>query len=573
MPGLEHPDRLESSVERLAQRVRELEGRVSALEASSKATRDVAAEARAPESEALVAPEIPQGTLALLGRTLLVLAGAYLIRALTEGRVLPAGVGIAVGLAYAAFWQLRSDRDGLSGMRASACFHGLTSSLIAFPLIWEGAARFSVISTRTGYALLVCFFALGLGVAWHRRLTASAWLTTSLALGAALALLVSSHDLLAALLAIVAVAGLLEWLAFRDTWLGLRWVAAGTLDAVAVLLIAVATRPEIPESYASLSLGAAPVALLTLPGLYVAAVAARTLRRGQLVTGFEVAQGAAAVVLGLGGAWRILAVHGAPARAPGALALVLGALCYAAAFAYAERRAGQGRNFYFYSTAALLLSLGGTVLFMEGLVLPLTWGGLGLLASLLGRRFNRMTLRVHSALYLVATAFLTGLLVACAHALAGQAVGPLPPTAWVAAAAAAAGWSVLATDPGAPRSGWSRTPQLLLALLVVFAVGKALQMAAWAAVGGLLAEDPGAAAVVRTAVLVALALTLAWLSRGAALPELRWLVYPLLILGGVKLLAQDLRHGRPATLVASLSLYGAILIVVPRLLKPPTTPR
>jgi hypothetical protein len=44
-------------------------------------------------------------------------------------------------------------------------------------------------------------------------------------------------------------------------------------------------------------------------------------------------------------------------------------------------------------------------------------------------------------------------------------------------------------------------------------------------------------------------------------------VYPLVALGGVKLLLQDLRDGRPATLVVSLALYGAVLVLAPRLLK------
>jgi hypothetical protein len=37
--------------------------------------------------------------------------------------------------------------------------------------------------------------------------------------------------------------------------------------------------------------------------------------------------------------------------------------------------------------------------------------------------------------------------------------------------------------------------------------------------------------------------------------------------GGLKLLLQDVREGRPATLVLSLALYGALLILLPRLLR------
>ena len=252
----------------------------------------------------------------------------------------------------------------------------------------------------------------------------------------------------------------------------------------------------------------------------------------------------------------------------GVLALVLGALCYGAAFAFAERRAGQGRNFYFYSTAGGLLALAGANIVAFGPALPFALGALGLLAAHFGRRLGRMTLRVHSALYLAAGALETGLLVACARALAGREAGTLPALAWVAAVAAAAGWVVLATDRGAPRSGAARAPQLLLAVLVVFALGKALQACLWAGLGERVVGDAGVAAVLRTAVLAALVLGLALAARRGPWPELGWLVYPLVALGGVKLLLQDLREGRPATLVLSLALYGAVLVLAPRLLKP-----
>jgi hypothetical protein len=137
----------------------------------------------------------------------------------------------------------------------------------------------------------------------------------------------------------------------------------------------------------------------------------------------------------------------------------------------------------------------------------------------------------------------------------------------VAALAAGAGWAVLATDPGAPRSGWARAPQLLLALLVVLAAGGALQFVLAAAVGPGGAGDPAVAAVLRTATLAALALGLAAVARRGPWPELAWLVYPLVALGGVTLLVQDLRVGRPATVVLSLALYGAVLVLSPRLLK------
>ena len=562
-------EELQSALRELTGRLRRLEARVSELEGRAPAPTVLAPTASEPAEPAPPAMAVPQGLVALVGRTLLVLAGAYVARALTDGRVVPAGVGVALGLAYAVFWLLRADRESAAARRQSAVFHALAGSLIAFPLLWETTARFGLLGARAACAALVAFFVLALAVAWRRDLATAAWAATGLTLATAVALLVATHDLLAVFVALLAVAAALEWLAYHDKWLPLRWGAALVLDAVAFLLVALVTRSQgLPEGYVPLGPPVAAGALLALPALYVVSLAARTLRRERPATFFEAAQGTLAVVLGFGGAWRVLTAHGRSTVGLGVLALVLGALCYGAAFAFAERRAGQGRNFYFYSTAGGLLALAGANFVAYGPALPFALGGLGLLAALFGRRFGRMTLRVHSALYLVAGALETGLLVACARALAGREAGPLPALAWVAAVAAAAGWVVLATDRAAPRSGAARVPQVLLAVLVVFALGKALQAGLWAGLGERVVGDAGVAAVLRTAVLAVLALGLALAARRWTWPELGWLVYPLVGLGGVKLLLQDLREGRPATLVLSLALYGAVLVLAPRLLKP-----
>jgi hypothetical protein len=558
---------LQSAVLELATEMRRLEARVRALEGrGAPAATRAAADVRT--GPALPGIAMPQGTVALLGRTLLVLAGAYVARALTDGRLVPAGTGVVMGLAYAVFWQLQADRAASRGRRESAVFHALAGSLIAFPLLWETTARLGLLGPRAAGAALAGTFALGLAIAARRGLTVAAAATTGLALATAVALLVATRDLVAVFLALLAVAFGLEWLAYRDRWLPLRWWGAAVLDFVAFLLAALLGRPQgLPHGYVPIPVPIGAGVLLALPALYVASLAARTLRRERPVTLFEAAQGTLATLLGFGGAFRILSAHGGSTAGLGVLALLFGTLCYGAAFAFAERRAGQGRNFTFYSTAGGLLILAGVNAVAFGPVLPFALGGLGLAAAFFGRRFGRMTLRVHSALYLAAGALETGLLVACARALGGQATGALPSLAWVAGLAAAGGWAVLATDPGAPRTGWARIPQLLLALLVVFALGKALQAGLWMALGGRVAGDPGVAAVARTAVLAALALGLALAARRAPWPELGWLVYPLVALGGLKILLQDFRDGRPATLVLSLALYGAVLLLAPRFLK------
>ena len=566
-------DELQRAVRELAQELRRLEARVRQLEdlrGSEAERRTLARGTAAGPAPATVGPAIAarQGTIALAGWTLLVLAGAYVARALTDAQVVPTSIGVVLGLGYAAFWILRADGRAGRGERESAAFYALAGSLVAFPLIWETTARFGLLGPRAAAAALVAFFALGLGVAWRRALGVVAYASTGLALATAVALLVATRDLLAAFAAFLAVGAGVEWLAYCERWLPLRWWAAAVLDAVAFLVAALVARPGgLPERYVPLSTAQAAAALLALPALYVVGLVSRTIRLGRPVTLFEAAQGTLAVLLGFGGAWRVLSASGGSVLGLGVLGLFLGALCYAAAFAFAERRAGQGRNFYFYSTAGGFLTVAGASVVARGPSLPLVLGALGLAAAVFGRRFGRMTLRVHSALYLAAGALETGLFLECVRALASEASHALPAVAWLAALSAGAGWGVLATDASAPRSGWARVPQLLLALLVVLAVGRALQLGLWAALGAGAAGDPAVAAALRTAILAALALGLAVVARQRTWPELAWLVYPLVALGGVKLLFQDLRVGRPATLVLSLALYGAVLVLAPRLLR------
>jgi hypothetical protein len=551
-----------SALAALQERLLRLEQRVAALEARPRQ----AAPETSEEVEAIHLPALPRGGLALAGRALLVLAGAYVFRALTDAGVLPALVGAAIGLAYAVFWLLQADRDARRGARASATVHGAAACAVAFPLVFETTARFGLLRAAGASAAVVGFAALGLLVAFRQRLSANAWLTTLAACATLVALLATTRDAVTALVALLGLAALVEWLAFHDAWLGLRWCAAATLDTVALLLIAIGTRPEPPASDARLSALQPAAALVALSVLYVASIAARTLRRGCPVRAFEVVQGTLAVAIGLGGARLVLAAHGFAALLPALFAVSLGVVCYAVAFAFAERRPGQGRNFYFYATAGGLLMLGGTRELGMGAALPLLWTGLGIAAVALGRRFGRTTLRVHGALYLAAAALDGGLAAAGARALFGLPPAAVPPLGWAIALGAGVAWGVLAGEADGPHSTprAARLSRLLLALLLVLALAEAARLLLGAVLGEALAADPGTQAVARSAVLVALVLALATLARRSQ-PELAGLAYALLAAGGLKLL-QDVRGGRPATLVASFALYGSLLILVPRLL-------
>jgi len=63
------------------------------------------------------------------------------------------------------------------------------------------------------------------------------------------------------------------------------------------------------------------------------------------------------------------------------------------------------------------------------------------------------------------------------------------------------------------------------------------------------------------------AVALAIAGRNQNLTELTWLVYPVLIATGIKLVLEDLRRGTPLTLSLAFACIGVAFLIVPRLLR------
>jgi hypothetical protein len=74
--------------------------------------------------------------------------------------------------------------------------------------------------------------------------------------------------------------------------------------------------------------------------------------------------------------------------------------------------------------------------------------------------------------------------------------------------------------------------------------------------------DLGALAALRTAVLSVASVTLALSSQHPRWPEARWLVYPLMVLVGLKLFVEDFPNGEPMTLFIALAFVGSALLII-----------
>ena len=116
----------------LVEEVRDLQVRVARMEAAmgtAGAATAIAAPPPAASPQARGILESPTSLLPVLGRALLGLAGAYLLRALTEAGTFTPRMGVAIGLVYAMLWLVWAARTP-AGRRLETALHGLTSVLV-----------------------------------------------------------------------------------------------------------------------------------------------------------------------------------------------------------------------------------------------------------------------------------------------------------------------------------------------------------------------------------------------------------------------------------------------------------
>ncbi len=555
-------DELESQIQEIGNALRGLERRVVRLEGGGAA--EEPKEPAEPWSPAPAVGGTAKGWLPamvpLVGRALLLLGGAFLLRALTDLEAVPNVLGLVLGFLYAMLLVLAADRSAARPQGAMAAnFYAVVGALVAFSLVVEAATRFELIGVAAAAAGIGIAAGALLALASRRELRTAA-AAASLGGGLSLLALLRSFPEPAAALIVLAILGLaVLWTCDRHSWRPWKWSSALLADlGFAIFPAGIASGRFTTEPDLATGL------LLALFTAYVLLFSARSLLHGRSIGVFEVVQTLFAGVVAFGGAWRIA---GADALAPGLTALILGVAAYSVAFSRAVRH-DRRRSFLFFTSLGLALVGVGSLRFLTAEHAALVWSVLAIVCAAGSARYRRVTLSLHSTVYVLAALLASGL------ALAATAGFWMPdPASWPevdsAQLAVILALGICLVIPAARSSqswGWlSLMPRAALFLFFVWVAGGAL-LAYFAprylGTGG--DVDAGALATSRTGLLAIAALLLAWLSRRPRFVEAGWLVYPLLALAAFRVLSQDILAGRPVTLFVSLALLGASLIASAR---------
>ena len=495
-----------------------------------------------------------------LGRSFIILGGAFLLRALTDAGTWPPAVGVAVGLLYGLAWLATSVMAAHAPDRIRALFDGATALIIGFPLVIEATFKFNLLGATTAAAVLTVLTAGSLLASAMTRLQTLAWLTAIGGMLTGLTLMVRLGVVAPYAIYFVALGVAALWLGYMREWKLLRW-PTGLLAAAGVFGVttrAIGQTPLDPPTVAWLMQAALVIS-------YFASIAVRTLVRGRQVIVFEVVQTVLVLLVGVGGALAVSRSAGSGGLVLGTSLVVLGAVAYLVSFAFMPRDSAGALNFYFYSSLALIFVLSGLAVAVTGAPQALALTAVAALLAVGWWRSGRVSFGGHAAVALVAASISGGLIALAETAFMGELPAPaVVATAGLTLAVALGISGSRISGCHLPRPIPSDAPAIVIGLLALagtagvltFAIGHA---AGWGA------DDAGVLATARTALLSGLAVLAAWLHRPGAFSSIGTLAYPLLAAIGIKLALADLRASTAATLFIALACYGAALVLVPRM--------
>jgi hypothetical protein len=341
----------------LAGTVRELQRRIEALEHAVPL-----------KSTELPPPPLPDVHVSsefvpAIGKALLAIAGAFLLRAMTEAHLLPSKPGVFGGLVYAAFWMGRA----LSRKpKMPAVVDAITSLAIFIPLIGEAVLRIQAMPPWMGAAAVAAW-----SIAPVRRREIAA-LASAAGAVTGLVLLVATRDLLPFSIALLAIAAVADC-----ATLSARWIAAFCATA-AVGIQTFLVGQGLPDGYAPVSRGETiAVQAASLIALATTCIVRGVLRR-EVLSYYEIGKTVMAFCVSAGGMLYLTHAN----AGVGWFSAAVGAGCFVAAL----RGHLPSRNTQTFGAFGALLAVAAALLILPasfaamamcGLAVAVAWTDLG----------------------------------------------------------------------------------------------------------------------------------------------------------------------------------------------------
>lgn len=562
-------EELVSVLDRLTARLESLECRVSALE-NRVPLRVDAKPLLVPIPEvhplAQVASGRSAGIMPNIGKVVLAMGGAFVLRALAESGRLPNWAIVPIALTYAGIWLYLSARVHRDSRYASIAYSS-AAALILSPMLWELTLRFRILPPLATAGILAGFGTAAVFLSWRNNLAEVAWPATVSVCITALFLMVATHQPAGFVCVLLLMAGLAEAAYGHQRWPYLQSAVAVAADLAILILIIVYTNPyDVSPDYQPIATARMAMLMGGLFAISAVGLVTRTLLFSREIRVFDICQTTFAFVLALVGVLRVSDY--AFLGVLGTVCLLLAFGCYGIALT-GSRLKSPDRRFYIFATwAALLLIMAAYLSFGPGLRV-LAMGAAAVVATYAGSRWRNNFLVLQGAVFLVVTMQASRLLTEAGRAFMGEINGWPAIPVLISSALVVVCYLIASRIEGGQMQ--SKALRFTFAALAAYVASALMVGTATLAFAGRVAHETAtpipAMAVVRTLVLCVLALAVAvrgaWLERS----ELVWLAYAAMAACTLKLLLEDLRAGSAMSIAMSLFFYGAVWVLLPRLFR------
>jgi hypothetical protein len=556
---------LPGALELLSSRVDDLEKRVHALERPSEAIVPAREESLG-DSAALAADdnqaEQTSGVFAVLGRGMLGIAGAYVLRAVAASGSLPELAVATVAIAYAMAWLVWAAWSRNTTKFVQVVYAGASAVILA-PMLWELTLHFKTFSPFTSATVLGAYVVLAEFLYWKKGVAPVAWVADGATALAALALGIATNVLLPFIATLLLLVALCEYATFRGRGEGIRPLVVLVSDvAIFTLLFIYAGPPNTRADYPNPGAAALIAPAWLLWALNGISLTIKTTVLERTMSVFEAIQTMVAFGLAVSSVLYFAPVSGTMVL--GLVCLVLSICSYVALF----RRllhSTERRNRLVFSLWSAALTLAGVIwLLPQGAAATCLAAG-SLAAIVSGVRMRCALLELHGLVFLVAAAVLSRSPQYAFGELAGTA--PLRPGP-VLIAAAVCSTLFYAASKERPAEEWQQQIlHFVPALLAALALSALLVQGLLGLASSVMSLAVHHVAFIRTLTLCAVSVVFAFGGSRWDRLEMKRIAYAALAFVAAKLLFEDLQHGRMEFIAGSIFLFAITLIAVPRLVR------